>query len=274
MIIIHAITDNTSNNNSMGNQQGKSKGVVIKYDPTTVGTRETIAAWHRFGVSVWDVYESIDSLGQGHMGTVYQVRRKDRGLHNEATRHAAKANEKVDVDKTPKISIRKALRPIKKVKSMSKVPPEEDEEDRPPEVKPAQPPKSPSAPKSILKKSQYSNPTLKVPDLDDEPEDEEAQETWKARTKDRVEHIQSHKAEILQADQDGELSYSSRAIDPLSDARKVFFKRHYACKTVLTSRVKDGRLAEMMNEIYVMRSLDHPYILNLYEIYQTKRMYL
>ena len=257
----------------MGNQQGTSKNGEFEYDIKSVGSRETIAAWHRYGVSVWDVYECIEILGQGHMGTVYQVRRKDRGAHNEATRHAAQTDEKEDVDKTPKMSIRKVLKPIKRVKGIGRAP-LEDEEDRPPEIMPSQPPKSPSAPKPILKKSHYHNPTLKVPDLDDEPEDEEAQETWKARTKDRVEHIQSHKAEILQADQDGELSYSSRAIDPLSDARKVFFKRHYACKTVLTSRVKDGRLAEMMNEIYVMRSLDHPYILNLYEIYQTKRMYL
>jgi len=261
----------------MGNQHGKSKDGFVKYDPTTVGTRETIAAWHRYGVSVWDVYESIDNLGQGHMGTVYQVRRKNRGVHNEATRQAQEEKEE-DKDKTPKITsnIRKTFKPLQRVRSKGKALPEPDEEDQPPETKLAQPPKSPSQPKSILKKSHYSNPTLKVPDLDDEPEDEDAQEVWKNKTTghERAEQIKDHRATILEMDEQGEFNVSLKSIDPLTDSPKVFFKRHYACKTVLTSRVKDGRLVEMMNEIYIMRSLDHPYILNLYEIYQMKRMFV
>lgn len=260
----------------MGNQQGKSsKNGAVKYDPTTVGTRETIAAWHRYGVSVWDVYESIDNLGQGHMGTVYQVRRKDRGVHNEATRQA-KTTEEQDVDKTPKMkTLKKAFKPVQRVKGIhvgKGAPPAPEDEDKPPEQKLASPPKSPAAPpkKGILKKSHYSNPRLAVPDLDEQPEDEETQEHWREKTKDRVEQIQDHRAEILERDQEGKVDVDVK-FDPLSDSPKVYFKRHYACKTVLTSRVKDGRLVEMMNEIYVMRSLDHPYILKLYEIFQMKR---
>lgn len=295
----------------MGNQQGKDD--IVKYDVEKIGTRETIAAWHREGVSVWDVYECIDVLGQGHMGTVYRVRRKDRSMHNEATRQRSQSEEK-DVDKTPKSTfnkksafksnikksesdtsvssgdktpkaiikkafkpVDKAFKPLVRTKSAGNkppAPPQEDEEDRPPELRLAQPPSSPAKQpaKSILKKSHYTNPTVsELPSLDDEPEDEEVTERWAAKTKDRVEHIQVHKEEILRADQDGALKYSARETDPLFEKRKVFFKRNYACKTVLTSRIKDGRLREMMNEIYVMRSLDHPYILNLYEIYQVKR---
>lgn len=272
----------------MGNQQGKSSGGAADL-AKSVGTRETIAAWHRNGVSVWDVYDSVDALGQGHMGSVYRVRRKDRSLHNEATRQAASQalrEEEKDVDKTPKIgTIRKtlkpALKPLKRGASKGKAVavPEPDKEDLPPETKLAQPPKAPVAPKSILKKSHYSNPTLtELPPEDDEDDelDEATLQQWREKTggKERAEQIKGHVAGILEKDQEGALKYSIKEeSDPLSDSPKVLFKKNYACKTVLTSRIKDGRLNEMMNEIYMMRSLDHPYILNLFEIYQTKRKY-
>jgi calcium-dependent protein kinase len=276
----------------MGNQQGKGISSRFLTEPAG-GTRETIAAWHREGVSVWDVYESIDCLGQGHMGSVYRVRRKDRSLHNEATRQAtAKRQNNMssddgknkDSDRTPKIGAfaRKTLKPLKTVKRVGSKgkakapPPEPDAEDLPLEPSLAQPSKAAAPPKSILKQSHYSNPTLnELPgdDDDDDDLDEATLQQWKEKTggKERAEHIKGHVAEMLEKDQEGALKWSVHEQDPLSDSPKVLFKKNYACKTVLTSRVKDGRLNEMMNEIYMMRSLDHPYILNLYEIYQTKR---
>ena len=47
--------------------------------------------------------------------------------------------------------------------------------------------------------------------------------------------------------------------------------RLFACKTVSTMRMKRGHRKELMNEIEVMRKLDHPYILQLFEVYSTKR---
>ncbi len=53
--------------------------------------------------------------------------------------------------------------------------------------------------------------------------------------------------------------------------RRVFFRRHYACKTLHTENIKKGQMEELMNEIYMMRKMDHPYIIRLYEVYQVDR---
>ncbi len=53
--------------------------------------------------------------------------------------------------------------------------------------------------------------------------------------------------------------------------RRVFFRRHYACKTIATEKVKKAQMEELLNEIYMMRKMDHPYIIRLYEVYQVQR---
>lgn len=47
--------------------------------------------------------------------------------------------------------------------------------------------------------------------------------------------------------------------------------RCYACKTVKTARLKTADLDEILNEISIMRKLDHPNIIQLFEVYSTKR---
>jgi serine/threonine protein kinase len=49
------------------------------------------------------------------------------------------------------------------------------------------------------------------------------------------------------------------------------YVRCYACKTVSTARMKKPDLAELLNEVSIMRKLDHPNILQLFEVYSTKR---
>lgn len=51
----------------------------------------------------------------------------------------------------------------------------------------------------------------------------------------------------------------------------VHFQRTFAVKTILTSRVNKDQLEELVNEIMIMRKLDHPYVLKLYEVYHVKR---
>ena len=53
--------------------------------------------------------------------------------------------------------------------------------------------------------------------------------------------------------------------------RGVHFQRTFAVKTILTSRVNKEQVQEMVNEIMIMRKLDHPYVLKLYEVYHVKR---
>ena len=55
--------------------------------------------------------------------------------------------------------------------------------------------------------------------------------------------------------------------------RRVFFRRHYACKTVATDSMKPSEYEELVNEIYMMRKIDHPYIIRLYEVYSLDRKF-
>lgn len=48
-------------------------------------------------------------------------------------------------------------------------------------------------------------------------------------------------------------------------------KRKYACKTVNTLRMKDNEMIEFINEIDILRDLDHPNIVQLFEVYKVKR---
>eukprot|EP00586_Coscinodiscus_wailesii_P006518 CAMPEP_0172488964 /NCGR_PEP_ID=MMETSP1066-20121228/18693_1 /TAXON_ID=671091 /ORGANISM="Coscinodiscus wailesii, Strain CCMP2513" /LENGTH=617 /DNA_ID=CAMNT_0013256509 /DNA_START=64 /DNA_END=1917 /DNA_ORIENTATION=+ len=48
-------------------------------------------------------------------------------------------------------------------------------------------------------------------------------------------------------------------------------ERLFACKTVNTTRMKPTELAEFFNEITILRDLDHPNIIQLFEVYKVKR---
>ena len=48
-------------------------------------------------------------------------------------------------------------------------------------------------------------------------------------------------------------------------------KRRYACKTVNTLRMTDAELKEFVNEVDILRDLDHPNIVQLFEVYKVKR---
>lgn len=61
----------------MGNTSGKlKKGDLLNqsfHDLSGHGhlsEREASSAWYRYGVSVTDVYDVVEVLGQGHMGEV------------------------------------------------------------------------------------------------------------------------------------------------------------------------------------------------------------
>ena len=54
--------------------------------------------------------------------------------------------------------------------------------------------------------------------------------------------------------------------------KKVASKgRRYACKTVSTLRMNKSELMEFLNEIDILRDLDHPNIVQLFEVYHQKR---
>ena len=73
----------------------------------------------------------------------------------------------------------------------------------------------------------------------------------------------------------GNASVSSSGASDTSKKTKiavaVHFQRTFAVKTILTSRINKNQVQELVNEIMIMRKLDHPYVLKLYEVYHVKR---
>lgn len=47
--------------------------------------------------------------------------------------------------------------------------------------------------------------------------------------------------------------------------------RKYACKTVHTMQMKDNEIKEFINEIDILRNLDHPNIIQLFEVFKAER---
>jgi serine/threonine protein kinase len=47
--------------------------------------------------------------------------------------------------------------------------------------------------------------------------------------------------------------------------------RQYACKTINTVRFNDAEISEFMNEINILRELDHPNIIQLFEVFKKRR---
>jgi calcium-dependent protein kinase len=47
--------------------------------------------------------------------------------------------------------------------------------------------------------------------------------------------------------------------------------RKYACKTINTVRFKDAEILEFVNEINILRELDHPNIIQLFEVFKKRR---
>jgi len=68
------------------------------------------------------------------------------------------------------------------------------------------------------------------------------------------------------------LTLSNTSSVATDNAKKaVHFQRTFAVKTILTSRINKNQVEELVNEIKIMRKLDHPYVLKLYEVYHVKR---
>lgn len=63
------------------------------------------------------------------------------------------------------------------------------------------------------------------------------------------------------------------AISPTSSpiATKTKKTRQYACKTVSTLLMKPHEIKEFINEVLILRNLDHPNIIQLYEVFQFKK---
>jgi hypothetical protein len=237
--------------------------------------REATSAWYRYGVSVTDVYEVVELLGQGHMGETFTVRRKTTGHHTAHTREQSKGSES-DV-----------LRMAK----------EREEK----EAKKAQKPPSPKSDASrkkllVTPKKLITKGVGKLSGGSKAGKDTENYEVYnhdlshfiktdEAIASEAIHEPPKHNTKPVKSimkDAFGrkfsnvsELSLSSTSIDecavdrmnstetncsssengPGKTKKGVHFQRTFAVKTILTSRVNSDQLQELVNEIMIMRKL-------------------
>eukprot|EP00574_Skeletonema_japonicum_P014307 CAMPEP_0201734008 /NCGR_PEP_ID=MMETSP0593-20130828/33053_1 /ASSEMBLY_ACC=CAM_ASM_000672 /TAXON_ID=267983 /ORGANISM="Skeletonema japonicum, Strain CCMP2506" /LENGTH=744 /DNA_ID=CAMNT_0048227269 /DNA_START=156 /DNA_END=2390 /DNA_ORIENTATION=+ len=263
----------------MGNTTGKSSKHTDVLDLSGHGKkklseRESAATWYRYGVPVTDVYDVVEVLGQGHMGEVFTVRRKTSGHHSDQTREKVKENdikkiineennkkEKKGRISTPsKKGIKAAAYKMKK-KIGGKHEQFSEENDSnltqfiQDNITPRtihEPTKEATPAKGIIRNS-FSSPakspggfTPPSPGLDDST----------------GQYVRSYSAG----------SYERRPTSAgLATKKAVHFQRKFAVKTILTSRIQKDQMNELVNEITIMRKLDHPFVLKLYEVYHVKR---
>eukprot|EP00560_Eucampia_antarctica_P008246 CAMPEP_0197824004 /NCGR_PEP_ID=MMETSP1437-20131217/1319_1 /TAXON_ID=49252 ORGANISM="Eucampia antarctica, Strain CCMP1452" /NCGR_SAMPLE_ID=MMETSP1437 /ASSEMBLY_ACC=CAM_ASM_001096 /LENGTH=680 /DNA_ID=CAMNT_0043423463 /DNA_START=29 /DNA_END=2071 /DNA_ORIENTATION=- len=245
----------------MGSKESKPSGEDVDEEIIQHSQREAVATWHRKGVPVTDVYDIIELIGNGNMGEVYKVRRKveDRGLHNVSTR-----NRPLLLDAEIEVKSNKGNFIVSKLKKKGK-------KSKKKEISPSlndialenhvEKKKTPAAPSAPLPKSILRSPSkLSLVQLSEsnEKSDEDSSVNFDENT--------PRESSIRSTTSESELLATSSI-----KKAGVRFQRLYACKTVLTSRIKKGQLDALLNEIYIMRTLDHPYILHLHEVYQIRR---
>jgi serine/threonine protein kinase len=195
-----------------------------------LSSRESIAAWHRKNVNVYDFYEVIDVIGHGQMGEVSMVKRKP------------KAWDKV----------------MKRANNLSSVP-LDDLEDR--------------LSVSLHNKTLSLRDELGSSDADISNTRKLSvtlHNNYKLPSSMNAEGTSSVKSHSYNTLLGGSSGSRKKPISREEEYRDSFL-RHYACKTVSTTRIKAQDLEVFLNEVSIMRKLDHPNIVQLYEIYSTRR---
>lgn len=277
----------------MGNKSSNTATTDLMTDGLSGNQRETISTWYRRDIAVTDVYDLIETLGQGHMGEVYKVHRKreSRGLHNALTRNKissrdddGKNKDTASRSRSPRRSASpfrtRAVSPFRKKKNKKKQIKMKEKIDT---LNANREPKVLFLPKSmqqvpILKESSFKI-NCKKESTSDKETYFDANETLGSKHKDSL-HIE-HPEPIKKLESSSRQSSNSEIdlLRSMSDLnlqnvnfpkKQIRFQRHYACKTVLTDHVIKGHLDELVNEIHIMRMLDHPYIIRLFEVYQVE----
>ncbi len=246
--------------------------------------RESTATWYRYGVPVTDVYDVVEVLGHGHMGEVFTVRRKTTGHHSDQTREKVKEHDKIlqeeaagkgkkgngrRVSTPSKESIKAAATKSKKLAHRLS--------------------KGKHGPKPKLTESNNSDLTNFIksttPQKFHEPlPPEECNTPVKGIMKGSSNSLSSQQSSPLDEKErytmsldDSSSKYSransagSQKRPSMAQKKSVHFQRTFAVKTILTSRIQKDQMDELVNEITIMRRLDHPYVLKLYEVYHVKR---
>ncbi len=265
----------------MGNTTGKSSKHTDVLDLSGHGKkklseREATATWYRYGVPVTDVYDVVEVLGHGHMGEVFTVRRKTSGHHSDQTREKVKENDIkkiIDEQNNKKEKTRRISTPSKKgikaaaskmKKKMGGKSDQLSEENdsnltsfiqdnvTPRIIHEPNKDKEATPAKSIMRSSFASPKKLGGGSAPPSPGSD------------------TSNGQYMRANSAG--SHNQRPSSAgLATKKAVHFQRTFAVKTILTSRIQKDQMDELVNEITIMRKLDHPYVLKLYEVYHVKR---
>jgi len=279
--------------------------------------REAASAWYRYGVSVTDVYDVVEVLGQGHMGEVFTVRRKVTGHHTDLTREKlkesqvdlqlllkneeAKANNGGEATKTSdKVKGKRSTTVSKRAPSNDRVStPRRNSRISGAAHKAKEVIKKKAGRKdgkgAILHEDANSNLTAFI-DLDDvleNPPNEPPCTITATPLRSIMRDDSKFGSGLFVGESDDELGTIQRSrsksgsfirritnednpdeiikLNISNISKGVHFQRTFAVKTILTSRVNKDQLEELVNEIMIMRKLDHPFVLKLYEVYHVKR---
>mmetsp|Transcript_12921 Transcript_12921/g.28099 ORF Transcript_12921/g.28099 Transcript_12921/m.28099 type:complete len:787 (-) Transcript_12921:162-2522(-) len=302
----------------MGNTAGKGK-----HEPSTdsfhdlsghgrLSEREASSAWYRYGVSVTDVYDVVEVLGQGHMGEVFTVRRKTTGHHTDLTREKMKESE-VDLklmlkneeeakerarrdtkEKKSRVSLSLGSSPGRKSSFGSATSPGRKSSLRGAAHKAKKVIKNSVSVKgskgpAILHEDANSDLAPFIGsdshDLNEaQREPPKSNSATSTPLKSIIKEGQFHSSDCLPSSVRSRSDSGSSpfpyyvrksTLESPTDIEKalkgVHFQRTFAVKTILTSRINKDQLQELVNEIMIMRKLDHPYVLKLYEVYHVKR---
>mmetsp|Transcript_17891 Transcript_17891/g.29355 ORF Transcript_17891/g.29355 Transcript_17891/m.29355 type:complete len:751 (-) Transcript_17891:64-2316(-) len=272
----------------MGNTTGKSIDVLdlSGHGKKKFNEREAAATWYRYGVPVTDVYDVVEVLGHGHMGEVFTVRRKASGHHSDQTREKVKENDiKKIMSEESKKEKKRISAPSKGIKAaadkmkkkMGGKNEQLNEENDSNLAKFIQtvsprmlhePPKGATPVKSIMRNSFGSLKTLEQlappsPGMDD------STASYMRESSAGSSGIDDSTGPFMRASSSG--SFGRPSTPGLTKKKAVHFQRTFAVKTILTSRIQKDQMEELVNEITIMRKLDHPYVLKLYEVYHVKR---
>lgn len=266
----------------MGNTTAKSSNHREVLDLSGHGNqklseREATATWYRYGVPVTDVYDVVEVLGHGHMGEVFTVRRKTTGHHSDQTRVKVKENDlkKIvheETKKENKGSGKRIPTPTKKgikaaaskaslklvAKKMGGKREEQLNEENDSNLTQFiqsgapqifhEPPKDATPVKGIMRKTSAFSSQKSLEGL--------------------VSGLDNSSGNYTRA---SSTDSSDRPSSASLAKKAVHFQRTFAVKTILTSRIQKDQMEELVNEITIMRKLDHPYVLKLYEVYHVKR---
>jgi len=200
--------------------------------------RQTLAGWHRDNVDIHSVYDVLETIGQGSLGEVTVVRKKQEALRVVERRVSRSSSTRGggDGEDVSSLSLSVAREGYCGTTVVSGG--------------------------ASLTKKQWRRGSF-VPFVAVVRKGGKGIDSNNADN-----HVNDHAASTaLPAPPPPAAASSPSSSFPPSPPPPP---RKFACKTMATSRMTSASLSEFLNEITILRDLDHPNIIQLFEVYQSR----